>query len=77
MLETMSQCGFLSKSVTATWKFLEDLAEKIMLWETARDGSLRSKFARGGLHYVSNMSHLESKITVSENMLKGLSPQIP
>jgi len=41
-----------------------------MQWETTRDDSLSSRFARSGLHF-SDVSHLESKITVLENMLKG------
>jgi len=48
-----------------------------MQWETARDDSLSYRFARGGLHSVSDVSHLESKIIVLESMLKGLSRQIP
>ena len=47
------------------------------MWETACDDSLSSRFATNGLHSISNVSHLESKIAVLENMLKGLSPQIP
>jgi len=69
--------GFLSKSATAAWEFLEDLAEKTMQWETTRDDSLSSRLARGGMHAVSDVSHLESKIAVLENMLKGLSFQQP
>ena len=45
-----------------------------MQWEIARDDSLSSRFARGGLHSVSDVSQLESKIAILENMLKGLSP---
>jgi len=69
----MCQGGFLSKNPTAAWEFLEYLAEKNMQWGTTRDDSLSSRFARGGLHSVSDASHLESKIAVLENMLKGLS----
>ena len=47
-----------------------------MQWKTARDDSLNSRFARDGLHSVFNVSHLESKIDVLENKLKGLSPQM-
>jgi len=75
MLESMCQGGFLSKSATAAWEFLEDLEEKTMQWETARDDSLSSRLARGGMHAVSDVIHLESKIAVLENMLKGLSVQ--
>ena len=74
MVESMCQGGFLSKSVTDAWEFLEDLAEKTMQWKTARDDSLGSKIIRGGLHSVSDMSHLESKVAALENMLKGLTP---
>ena len=53
MVESMCQGGFLSKSATAAWEFLEDLAERIMQWETARDDSLSSRVTRGGLHSTS------------------------
>jgi len=33
-----------------------------MQWEIARDDSLSSRFARRGLHYISDVSHLESTI---------------
>jgi len=72
----MCQGGFLSKNPTTAWEFLEDLAEKTMQWETARDDSLSSRLVRSGLHLVSDVSHLESKIAVLENMLKGLSSQM-
>ena len=39
-----------------------------------RDDSLSSRFTKGELHFVSNVSHLESKIVALENMLKGSSP---
>ena len=43
-----------------------------MLWETAtRDDSLSYRFVKGGMHFVSDVSHLESKILVLENMFKG------
>jgi len=76
MVESMCQGGFLSKSATDAWEFLEDLAEKTMQWETARDDSLSSRIVRGGLHSVSDVSHLESKVAALENMLKGLTPQM-
>jgi len=67
--------GFLSKSATDTWKFLEDLAEKTMQWEIARDDSLSSRLVGGGVHAIFDVTHLESKIAILENMLKGLSVQ--
>jgi len=72
----MCPCGFLSKNPTATWEFLEDLAEKTMQWETPHDDSMSSRFTNGRLHSVSDVNHLESKIAVLENMLKGLTPQM-
>jgi len=72
----MCQGGFLSKNPTVAWEFLEELDEKTMQWETAQDDSLNSRLARGGLHLISDVSHLESKIVVLENMMKGLSPQL-
>ena len=74
MVESICQGVFLSKSATAAWKFLEDLAEKTMQCKTACDDSLSYRIARGGLHSVFDISHLESKIAALENMLKGLSP---
>ena len=62
MVESMCQGGFLSKSPTAAWEFLEDLVEKTMQWETARDDSLSFRFTRGELYSVSDISHLESKL---------------
>ena len=47
-----------------------------MQWKTARDNSLSSRVSRGGLHSISDVSHLKSKIAVMENMLKGLSPHM-
>jgi len=48
-----------------------------MQWETACDDSLSARFARGGLHSVSDVRHWESKIAALKNILKGLSPQMP
>ena len=48
-----------------------------MQWETARDDSLSFRLARGAMHAVSDVSHLEYKNVVLENMLKGLSVQQP
>jgi len=76
MAESTCQGRFLSKNPTATWEFLEDLAEKTMQLETAHDDGLSSRFARGGFHSISDVCDLESKIAVLENMLKGLSPQM-
>jgi len=74
MVESMCQDGFLSKSPTAAWEFLEDLAEKIMQWETTRDDSLSSRIAsaKGGLHAVSDWSHIESRFTALEKPVKGV-----
>ena len=73
MLESMCQGDFLSKSDTTTLEFLEDLAEKTMQCETARDDSLSSRFARREMHSVFDVSSLEFKIVILEHMLKGLS----
>jgi len=42
--------GFLNKSETEEWEFLEELAEKTLQWETARDERLGSRInhQRGG-----------------------------
>ena len=77
MVRSICQGDFLSKSAIAAWEFLEDLAKKTIKWETTRDDSLSSTFVRGGLHSVSNVSHLESKIAVLENILKDYFPRCP
>ena len=68
MLEFTSQGGFLSKHSTTTWEFLEDIAERTMQWETTRDDSLRSRIisAKGGMHVVSDLSHIEYRFTALE-----------
>ena len=43
MLEAMCQAGFLNKSETKAWDFLEELAEKTLQWETTRDESLGNR----------------------------------
>jgi len=77
MLESMCHGHFLSKSATVAWTFLEDLAEKTIQWKIIRDDSLSSRFARGGLHYISNVGHLELKIAMLENMLKVCLLRLP
>jgi len=77
MLESMCYSGFLSKIVTTTWEFLEDLVEKTIQWETTRDDSLSLRFATRGMRVVYDVSHLEYKTIVLESMLKGLSVQQP
>jgi len=69
MLESTCQGGFLSKSPIAAWEFLEDLAEETMQWETTRDDSLSSRIAtaKGGLHVVSDLSHIEPRFIALEN----------
>ena len=62
----------MAKSPTPAWDFLEELAKKSMQWKTANDDSLSSRLARGDMQGVSNMSHIEPKIVVLEQMLKGL-----
>ena len=76
MVEYMCQGGFVSKNPTVAWEFLEDLAEKTMQWKATRDDILSSRFTRGGLHSISDVSHLEPKIAILENILNGLSPQM-
>ena len=76
MVVSIYQDDFLSKSVTAIREFLENLVEKIMQWETTRNDNISSRYVRGGLYSVSNVSYLGSNIAVLENILKGLSPQM-
>jgi len=65
MVKSMCQGGFLSKSPTNAWEFLEDLAgkKKTMEWKTTRDDNLNSGYnrIRGGIHTVSELSHLQSR----------------
>ena len=77
MLESMYQGDFLSKSATAIGEFLKVFAGKTIKWETTKDKSLCSRFARGDVHYVYDVSHLESNIIVLDNVLKGISVQQP
>ena len=79
MLESMYQGGFLSKNPTAAWEFLENLIEKIMQWETTRNDSLRFRIAsaKGSMHAVLDVSHIDFRFTTSENQLKGLTIQLP
>jgi len=48
-----------------------------MQCKITRDDNLSFRYARGGLHSVSDLSHLEPKIIVLENILEGLSPWTP
>ena len=50
----MCQGGFLCKSPSGAWEFLEDLAEKTMQWEIIRDDNLNSRYsgAKGGMHVM-------------------------
>jgi len=43
MVESIHQGGFLNKSETEAWDFLEELAEKTLQWETTRDESVGSR----------------------------------
>jgi len=47
MVESMCQGSFLSKSATTTWEFSDDIVEKTMQMEIARDDSVSSRFAIG------------------------------
>jgi len=75
----MCQGGFLSKSLTPPWESLEDLAEKTMQWQTTRDDSLSSRIisAKGDMHAVFDLSHIDSRFIGLENQLKGSTIQSP
>jgi len=66
--------GFLNKSETEAWEFLEELAEKTFHWETTRDESLGSRInhQKGGIHAVTDTTYIETRFAKLENMLKGL-----
>ena len=54
------------------------LSEKIMQYETTKDDNLSSRLVgRGGMHDVSDMSHLKFKIAVLENLLSIQQPKSP
>jgi len=74
MLKYMCRDGFSSKNPIVAWKFLEDLVEKIMRWETTRYDSLRYRIisAKGDMHAILNSSHIESTFAALENQLKEL-----
>jgi len=54
-----------------------DLAEKTVQWAIAKDDGLSSRFVRDGMHFVSDMNPLDSKIVVIGNMLKGYLFRLP
>jgi len=74
MLESMCQGGFLSKNHIVTRKFLKDLVEKTIQWETIRDDGLSSRIssAKASMHLVSNLSHIQSMFVALENEIKRL-----
>jgi len=43
MVKSMCQGGFLNKSETEEWDFLEKLAEKTLQWEITKDESLEAR----------------------------------
>ena len=69
--------GLLPKIATDAWKFLKDLSEKTIQWETAKDDSFSFKLIRRGIYAVSDVNNLESNIVVLEKMIKGLLVQQP
>jgi len=80
MVESMCQGGFLNKSETEAWEFLEELSKKTLQWETTRDESLGSRInhQRGGVHAVADTTYIDTRIAALENMVKGLvMPQQP
>ena len=66
--------GFLNKSETEAWEFLEELEEKTLQWETTRDESLGSRInhQKGGIHAIADTTYIETRFAALENMLKGL-----
>jgi len=73
-MESMCHGGFLNKSETEAFDFLEELAEKIIQWETTRDESLGARInsQRGGCHAVVDTTCTDTRFAALENMLKGL-----
>ena len=62
MVEFMCQGEFLKKSEIESWKFLEELVEKILLWETTRDKSLGARISskKGGIHAIMNTTYINT-----------------
>jgi len=74
MVEFMCLGGFLNKSETEAWEFLEEVMEKTLQWKTTRDESLGSKInnQRGGIYTVADTTYIDTRFAAIENMLKGL-----
>jgi len=66
------EVGFWSKSASAAWEFLEDLAKKTIQWKTTRDDNMSSRFSRDGMYPAFDVHHLKYKIIVLKNIFKGL-----
>ena len=73
MVGSMCQGGFLNKSETKGWDFLEELVEKTLQWETSRDEGLhaRTNSQMVGVHMVVDTTYIYTRFVTLENMLKG------
>src|SRR6516165_2888819 len=75
MLESMCQGGFMDKSEDDAWAFLEDLADKTMLWETVRETpslSTRIQASRSGVHAIDASTTAEAKLAAIMKRLEAL-----
>ena len=60
----MCQGGFLNKNETEAWDFLEELAEKTLQWETARDESLGARInsQKRGVHVMVDTTYIDTPL---------------
>jgi len=73
MVESTCQDGFVNKSETKAWDFLEELAKNTLQWETTRGESLFASInsQKGGVHVVAETTYIDTRFSSLENMLKG------
>jgi len=66
--------GFLNKSETKAWDFLEESAENTLQWNTTWDESLGARInsQRGGWHTVTNTICIDTRFAALKYMVKSL-----
>jgi len=69
----MHHWGFLNKSETKAWDFLEEFMEKTLQWETTTDESLGARISsqKEGIYVMMNTTYINTRFTILENLLKG------
>jgi hypothetical protein len=73
----MSQGDFLKKSDEDAWKFLEELSEKTMQWETFTEKPTTAPAHKSGMHTIENSIAAEAKIVVLMRRLEALEVKEP